>query len=189
MDVHKFVAPSDAEAFILPTEQDPVRLKGGYRKTSEARQGCGCEAHAPTLGSYRLIHTVDSPFNSLRDLLREIRYDPLLKYYWKLSRNFVIYLNQMNKACFIVSGFDQVRNKSASNVGKYIHRWTSIYRKRLMAKLYLLDHWWKEHKGPVTLLTLTTYQAGEYSQRIKGKKVSIEKSFLMLKEGWDKLST
>ena len=37
-----------------------------------------------------------------------------------------------------------------------------------MAKLYLLDEWWKEHKGPVTLLTLSTYQAGEYSQSIKG---------------------
>jgi hypothetical protein len=57
-----------------------------------------------------------------------------------------------------------------------------------MAKLYFLDQWWNEHKGPVTLLTLTTYQPGEYSQSIKRKKVSIEESFLMLKEGWDKLS-
>jgi hypothetical protein len=94
----------------------------------------------------------------------------------------------MNKACFIVSGFDQVKNRSASNVGKYIHRWTPIYRKRLMAKLYLLDQWWKEHKGPVTLLTLTSYQAGVYSQKVKGEIISIEHSFQLLKEGWDKLS-
>jgi len=142
----------------------------------------------PVLGSYRLTHTVDSPFNSLRDLLREIRYDPLLKYYWGLSRIFVNYLTQMDKACFIVSGFDEQKNKSATNVGKYIHRWTPAYRKRLMAKLYLLDKWWKEHKGPVTLLTLTTYQAGEYSQSIKGSTVTMEQSFLLLKDGWDKLS-
>ena len=142
------------------------------------------------LGSYRLTHTttVDSPFNSFPVLLRQIRIDPILKKYWKLSRNFTIYLNQMDKACFIVSGFDQVKNRSASNVGKYIHRWTPIYRKRLMAKLYLLDEWWKEHKGPVTLLTLTTYQAGAYSKSIKRGIVTIEDSFLLLKDGWDKLS-
>jgi hypothetical protein len=176
------------ESVNLPTRKGPVRLEGGYHATSEARQGSGCAAPAIPLGSYRLTHTVDSPFNSLRDLLREIRQDPILKSYWELSRKFVIYLNQMDKACFIVSGFDQLKNKSASNVGKYIHRWTPIYQKRLMAKLYQLDGWWKEHKGPVTLLTLTTYQAGEYSQAIKGEKVSIEDGFLLLKDGWNKLS-
>jgi hypothetical protein len=141
-----------------------------------------------TLGSYRLTHTMDSPFNSLRDLLRDIRYNPILNLYYPLTRNFVIYLNNMDKACFIVSGFDQLKNKSACNVGKYIHRWTPIYQKRLMAKLYQLDEWWKEHKGPVTLLTLTTYQAGEHSRSIKGEIVTIEDSFLLLKDGWDKLS-
>jgi hypothetical protein len=178
------------EAVDLPTKQEPVRLKGGYRKTSGARQGSGCVAPAPDLGSYRLTHTnkVDSPFTSLRDLLREIRYHPILRSYWKLCWSFTKYLNQMDKACFIVSGFDQLKNKSALNVGKYIHRWTPIYQQRLMAKLYQLDEWWKEHKGPVTLLTLTTYQAGEYSQYVKGEIVTIEDSFLLLKDGWDKLS-
>jgi len=179
----------DEDEFVnLPTRKEPVRLEGGYHATSEARQGSGCAAPAIPLGSYRLTHTVDSPFNSFPDLLRQIRQDPILKSYWELSRNFTIYLNQMDKACFIVSGFDQRKNKSASSVGKYVHRWTQIYRKRLMAKLYLLDEWWKEHKGPVTLLTLTTYQAGEYSQSIKGKIVSIEDGFQLLKDGWDKLS-
>jgi hypothetical protein len=188
MTVKKSVNCSGTQVSILPTEQEPVRLQGGYRKTSEARQGCGCEAPATNLGSYRLTHTVDSPFNSLRDLLRQIRQDPILRSYWKLCWNFTKYLNQMDKAIFIVSGFDQLKNKSASNVGKYIHRWTPIYQKRLMAKLYLLDDWWKEHKGPVTLLTLTTYQAGEYSRSIKGEIVTFEDSFLLLKDGWDKLS-
>ena len=38
------------------------------------------------------------------------------------------------------------------------------------------------------LLTLTTYQNGEYSILQKGFDVTIEDSFIFLKEGWDKLS-
>ena len=164
---------------ILPA---PAPSKGGMEGVR------GEAAEGSSLGSYRLTHTVDSPFNSFPVLLRQIRKDPKLKFYWELSRIFTSYLNQMNNACFIVSGFDQLKNKSASNIGKYIHRWTPVYRKRLMAKLYLLDQWWKDRKGPVTLLTLTTYQAGEYSRSKKGEIVTIEDSFLLLKDGWDKLS-
>ncbi len=98
------------------------------------------------------------------------------------------YLKQIEKACFIISGYDLQENRSATNVGSYIHRWTEVYRKRQLARLYKLDDWWKENKGPVTMLTLTTYQDGEYSRSMKGELVSIEESFEILKDGWDKLS-
>lgn len=94
----------------------------------------------------------------------------------------------MEKAKFIVSGFDLNNNTSKKNIGLYVNRWTEIYRKRQLAKLYQLDGWWKENRTPVTMMTLTTYQDGKYSQSIKGKPVTIEESFELLKEGWNKLS-
>jgi hypothetical protein len=49
MTIRKSVNCSETQVSILPTEKEPVRLKGGYRKTSEARQGCGSEAPATTV--------------------------------------------------------------------------------------------------------------------------------------------
>lgn len=140
------------------------------------------------LGSYRLTHTEDEKGPSLLSLHRQVQRDRHLRKYAKMTWEYVTYLEQIEKACFIISGYDLEENRSATNVGSYIHRWTEVYRKRQLARLYKLDDWWKENKGPVTMLTLTTYQDGTYSQTMRGEPVSIEESFEILRDGWDKLS-
>ena len=150
-----------------------------------AGAGVGGES---SLGSYRLSHTVAAPMMNYRTLVKEIRNDPVLRSYHKDVSGFVRFLQQMDKACFIVSGFDKLQNKSVTRQGLFVTRWTQIYRKRMLARLYMLDGWWKENKSPVTMLTLTTYQDGRYSQEALGYVVNIEESFRLLKDGWDKLS-
>jgi len=168
-----------------PDEASERPRRGGSAREApgprEARQGRGS---AP-LGSYRLTNT-DSKWQGLKKTLIEVRKDPKLHSYWKLAWDFVDYLSNMEKARFIASGFDLNKNTSKKNCGLYVHRWTEIYRRRQLAKLYQLG--WKENRTSVTMMTLTTYQDGEYSLSIKGKPVTIEESFELLKDGWNKLS-
>jgi len=140
------------------------------------------------LGSYRLSHTPANSIQNLRYLIRQISKDTTLRPYLNTVKEFVFFLNQMDKACFIISGFDQSKNKAVEKTGLFVTRWTQIYRKRTLARLYMLDGWWEENKTPVTMMTLTTYQGGEYSRSVKGKIVTIDESFRLLKDGWDKLS-
>jgi hypothetical protein len=69
----------------------------------------------------------------------------------------------------------------------YIHRWTEEYTNRQMSKLYQLEKWHNCHKLPVEMLTLTTYQDGPHSVKIKGHEVTIEESFEILKNSWGNL--
>lgn len=69
----------------------------------------------------------------------------------------------------------------------YVHRWTKEYRNYTLAKYYRLETWYDCHKPPVTMLTLTTYQDGAHSLKVKGRKVSREESFEILKSSWLKL--
>jgi len=70
----------------------------------------------------------------------------------------------------------------------YIHRWTDIYRKSVLARLYKMEEWFNEHPSHVTMLSLTTYQDGNFSIIEKGHSVDIPESFQILKESWKKLS-
>jgi hypothetical protein len=70
---------------------------------------------------------------------------------------------------------------------EYIHRWTDIYRCSVLAKFYQLENWLKEHPSSVTMLTLTTYQDGQYSATVKGEIVTIPQSFDTLKTSWKRL--
>lgn len=184
---------SRAEAINLPAQRGPdeaaerPRRGGGAHAPGgprEARRGRGS---AP-LGSYRITHTTKYGWQNLLHLTTEIQRDITLSPYLTISRQFIEYLRGMEKACFIVAGFNLEGNKAANCQGLYIHRWTDVYRKRQLAKLYQLDTWWKENRTPVTLLTLTTYQNGEHSKTIRGDIVTIEQSFFLLKDGWDKIS-
>lgn len=46
----------------------------------------------------------------------------------------------------------------------------------------------KDNPRVVSMLTLTTYQSGVHSIKVKGHIVTIPESFDILKTGWDKLS-
>lgn len=70
----------------------------------------------------------------------------------------------------------------------YIHRWTEIYQKSILAKFYKLDEWMKDYPGVVTMFTLTTYQGsksrfndGSLSRKIKGHDLTILECFDLLK--------
>ncbi|MDD1686069.1 hypothetical protein [Methanoregula sp.] len=76
----------------------------------------------------------------------------------------------------------------------YIHRWTGIYQKSVLAKFYALENWMKDNSGMVTMFTLTTYQGsksrfndGSFSRKAIGKDLAIEDCFNLLKESRGKL--
>jgi hypothetical protein len=71
----------------------------------------------------------------------------------------------------------------------YIHRWTEIYHKSILAKFYKLDDWMKDNPGIVTMFTLTTYQGsksryndGSYSRQVTGRDLTILDCFDLLKD-------
>ena len=70
---------------------------------------------------------------------------------------------------------------------EYIHRWTDIYRRSVLAKFYQMENWFKENSASVTMLTLTTYQDGHYSTTMKGDIVTIPQAFDILKTSWKRL--
>lgn len=151
------------------------------------------------LGSYRLTHNVagrHENFSDLGPVLGAVRKDPELSKYYKLTRKFLLYLRALDGAGFSVSGFNNRELKREEKHGQYIHRWTTAYRKKLLAKLYLLDEY-IERGGidGITMMTLTTYQGsrsayndGSFSESVKGHRLTIEESFQLLRESWDKLS-
>ncbi len=69
--------------------------------------------------------------------------------YLKLTTNFRFRLMGLNKDGEIVVTIP------------YIHRWTDIYYKSILAKFYALEEWMKNNPGVVTMFTLTTYQGSK----------------------------
>jgi hypothetical protein len=76
----------------------------------------------------------------------------------------------------------------------YVHRWTGIYQKSILAKFYALDGWMKGNPDIVTMFTLTTYQGskskyhdGSYSRKVTGKDLTILDCFDLLKDSCTKL--
>lgn len=71
----------------------------------------------------------------------------------------------------------------------YKTRWSSSYKKQMIAKMYGVEDYCKRSgKSVVTLLTLTGYQDGELSREVKGKVTSRDELFAELKQGWHLLS-
>jgi hypothetical protein len=94
----------------------------------------------------------------------------------------------MDSAGLSISGFNNEINKSASMNMGMSHRWTTLYRKKLLAKLYRLDEYIKDHPTPVTLMTLTTYHDLKYREGDDSPRLSIPEAFVVLKQSWKKLS-
>lgn len=46
----------------------------------------------------------------------------------------------------------------------YVHRWTEIYRRRVLCKLYYIEEFFDVNPKDVTMITLTTYQRGKDHQ-------------------------
>ena len=107
--------------------------------------------------------------------------------YHDTCKRFVNYLDNTSTLYFTAHG--QLANGSLVQCEiPYIHRWTDIYRKSVLARLYKMEEWFNEHPSYVTMLSLTTYQDGNFSIIEKGHSVDIPESFQILKESWKKLS-
>ena len=128
---------------------------------------------------------------NLSSLLPEIKKRRDLRNYYKTTFEFVGYLNATRDFRFKFRGMmtDNDDIEPITSQVEYIHRWTLPYVKGWLAKLYLLDDWYRalDDPPPVTLATLTTYQAGKYSMKHLGRSVSIPESFALQKWGWQTL--
>lgn len=147
------------------------------------------EIEVNPLGPYRVIQT--NAARSLFSLSRQTRFEPDKQAYSDLCEKFVDYLIHTGTLQFEVTGQIVNPDDTAAGIVKrkipYIHRWTHIYRRSILAKFYQLSDHFKENPAPYTMLTLTTYQAGQYSIKQKGHLVGIEESFEIINEGWRKL--
>jgi len=136
------------------------------------------------LGSYTLTDT----FSTLSKTLSDVRNNPDLRKFQPLCRDFVRYLRAMDAAGMEISGFNTRTNKSETKYAAMSHRWTTLYRKKLLSKLYLLDQYMIDNPSPVTLMTLTTYHDLKYRPDDTTVRLSIPDAFVVLKESWKKLS-
>ena len=121
-------------------------------------------------------------------VFKEIRESPTLRPYLKDAMAFLAYLRTTENMKFRVYGeFQPDDVPFLDDVTKdfpYIHRWTSIYRRGVLAKFYQLEDWHKKNPSPITMLSLTTFQTGHYSRSVRGKDLSIPESFCLLKNSW-----
>lgn len=122
-------------------------------------------------------------------LFHAVNKDRRLRQYAPLVRQLAEYVRTTSRCSFLHRGAvyrDDVWQDVEQNA-EYLHRFTVTYRRGVVAKMYQLDDWWDEHRTPVTLLTLTTYQDGAYSRSVKGRGLTIPEAFLTLKTSWDSL--
>lgn len=179
------------DSVVGPIVSVPVLPAGGGAASAAGTSGGATCQPENLLGSYTLTDnacTRGEKFGDLSRLLTVIRKDKRLRQYSKVSRDFVNYLRLMDSMGLCVSGWNNRDNKGINKLFIANHRWTTGYRKKLLAKLYLLDQYIQENPSAITLLTLTVYQDGEYSEQVTGKKLTIPESFELLKKSWKKLS-
>lgn len=120
---------------------------------------------------------------------REIVKSPLWRPHLKTAQAFSIYLTSTDDMKFRVSGISEFEGdeNTVTREIPYIHRWTDLYKKSVMAKFYQLEGHIKEYPpGVITLLTLTTYHAfDQFGRPSKTSKTTIPESFELLKKGWN----
>lgn len=68
---------------------------------------------------------------------------------------------EKNKNCVIrIDGYDVDTDEYCVCYMPILHRWKEEYKKRVLAKTYAINEWYKENRCPVTLITFTTFQIG-----------------------------
>lgn len=125
-------------------------------------------------------------------ILRQVALDKVLVPYYQDTRQFIEYLRSTEKCEFRIYGesrdLDGSPNQEDRSV-EYVHRWTTTYRRSILAKFYQLEDWHEAHPAPITMLTLTTYHGtdknGKDAQCEAGRGMTIEDSFNLLKSSWD----
>lgn len=82
------------------------------------------------------------------------------KCYLPLVLSFAGYLADTKECSFKIHGTSLSTGETTKKIIPYIHRWTEVYRKSIIAKLYQLEHTIGEEQNNVTMITLTVYQRG-----------------------------
>jgi len=173
---------------VRPIVSAEVPHQGAVGPQPETQAGASetCPDATASLGSYRII---DNNCNSSSENFRS---DRIFIDNKKTINEFKEYLLNTSKCSFTNHGIEWDCYEEPHAVSKniaYIHRWTPIYRKSVIAKMYLLEKWHNLHSDlPVTMGTFTTYQDGVYSRRIVVKSKTIKEAFDCLKQSWKKLS-
>lgn len=125
-------------------------------------------------------------YNPLQKQISRIKVNPLLNKYEDLVEDFGNYLEETSHLSFDIYGETYSGDQVVKNI-PYIHRWTVIYRKSILAKLYQLENWLRFNPRPITFLSLTTYQSGGYSRKVKGYDLDVEDGLKLLMESYTKL--
>lgn len=99
------------------------------------------------------------------------------KFFIKDALNFIGYISDTAKRSFCIKMRNTLTGAFLTKFKPYIHRWTSIYRKGVLAKFYQLEAYTGEYITDVEFITLTTYQRGRNQ----------EEALINLKKGLKKL--
>lgn len=77
-----------------------------------------------------------------------------------IKGEFFEYLERTSNSVMIFHGHEMRFNEPVISRGEYVHRWSGRYKKRLLARFYKLDAWFRENSCDTTLMTLTTVHRG-----------------------------
>lgn len=92
---------------------------------------------------------------------------------------FVSYLRQTEGQYLIMLGVEDDSGRAVAVKLPFLHRWKADYKKRLLAKMYRMNEWYRRNKSPVSMLTLTTVQRG---LTIPDQLILLKESFNLLKK-------
>lgn len=78
----------------------------------------------------------------------------------KVKDRFTQYLKENENGVIRLDGYNQETEDFEVLYLPILHRWKKEYKKRVLAKTYKINDWYKKNKQPVTLITFTTRQQG-----------------------------
>ena len=120
---------------------------------------------------------------------KEIIKSPLWRPHIKTVQAFSCYLISKEDMKFRISGISEFEGDEYTVTRElpYVHRWTDLYKRAVLAKFHQLETYLKENPiDVITMLTLTTYHAyDKFGRPSKTSTTTIPESFALLKNGWN----
>jgi len=89
----------------------------------------------------------------------------------------VDYLEKNKNGVIRIDGYNEDADEYEVRYIPMLHRWKPEYKRRVMAKTYAVNEWYKKNRMPVTLITFTTRQAD----------LSIPDQVTLLRESFNKV--
>lgn len=148
---------------VPPTPYYPEQM-GGYQPTVRvpaAERTERPEGETTSLVQYKSITSTPSDIakDALLKMLELPSNHPARKYD-KVCSDFVEYLDKCEQKGFVVKGYDTKKGKILNLPMAYNNRWGQTRRAELSDKLKRLEFWFEmQEDRPVTMITLTSYQA------------------------------